>query len=164
MSDQDTELISANALNVTKVVGFGAAAAGVVSAVVAALGAVRDWDVMIQVALIGLAAVALVVTAAVVITDIRTRARLAMWVVPKKGDEAAVPVLLEIWNDAKKAGAPIEKLAGSAIASASGDRGEDGAPLSGVTDEDLREMILSSLVKVVRHEAVGTLFNGLNRR
>jgi len=69
--------------------------------------------VEVVIALIALAAVALVVMGAVVITDMLVRRDLAKKVVPVMGNEPAIPLTYKIWQELKP---DLEKAAPSAIA------------------------------------------------
>ena len=152
MRNKDTELVSADALDITKVTGFGSVIAGVISAAIAALGAIKTWDVRIQVALLALAAVALVVAGLIVIADIRARSRLAMWVVPQKGDTPARPLLQEMWQGSEN-GPSVETFA-QKLAEHNG---------GALTDEDdLREVAVALMHVAQRHpQTASALANGL---
>ncbi len=121
MANPDTYLASSDALNVTKFGAWGAALAGVVSALIAVIAKIQaGWPVGVVAALIGFAAVAFVVMGAVVITDMLVRRDLAKSVVPTKGNDPALPVQYKIWADLKpdleKAAPSIDTIIRAAVA------------------------------------------------
>jgi hypothetical protein len=103
MANPNTNLISADALDVTKFAAWGSGIAGVVAAVAAVVAklAKANWPVELLLALIGLAAVAFVVLGAVVIADMLVRRDLAKTVVPIKGNDPSVPLLYQVWTELK---------------------------------------------------------------
>jgi hypothetical protein len=121
MSNPNTNLISTDTLNVTRFAAWGSGIAGVVAAVAAV---VTKWtnklppDVVL--ALVGLAAVALVVLGAVVVTDMLVRRDLARAVVPINGNDPSLPLFYQVWKelkpDVEKAASALEAIAKDELA------------------------------------------------
>lgn len=130
MANPNTNLISSDALNVTKFGAWGAALAGVVSAIIAVIAKIQtSWPTGIVVALIGFAAVAFVVMGAVVIADMLVRRDLARQVVPIDGNDPSLPLLYQIWKELKpdleKAAPAMEEIVQAALAKQNGHALED---------------------------------------
>ena len=135
MANPNTNLISSDALNVTKFGAWGAALAGVVSALIAVIAKIQtNWPAGVVEALIGFAAVAFVVMGAVVITDMVVRRDLAKHVMPTNGNDPAVPLQYQIWAELKP---DLEKVAPSidAIARAAVAKQEARRPLEDIWKE-----------------------------
>jgi hypothetical protein len=176
MANSHTDVIAADALNVTKFTGFGSAVGGVMAATIAALGGAKGWPVPLQGALIGLAAVAVLVAGAVVVADMRTRAYLAARVLPKTDGGPAIPVLAEVWSDLSRIAPRLEEVALKLVErepgapQRAGSANGSSAPTIG--DEDLRKVLVAAFLQLARRnpeEAVAALAgdvkaNGSSRR
>lgn len=98
----ENQYITSDALNVTKFAGWGSFLAGVIAAAAAAMGEIQDkLPTEIQIGLLAIAGVALVVVAAVVITDMRARKELALadMEIKSKVQPTGLDVVKRDWND-----------------------------------------------------------------
>jgi len=171
MANRSADVIAADALNVTKFTGFGSAAGGVIAAVIAALAGAKGWPMPLQGALVGLAAVAVLVAGAVVIADMRTRAYLATRILPKTGDDPGTPVLIEIWRDLIKAAPSLDTIAlklaeRGASARRPESRSNGKSTTATLSEDDLREVMAAAFIRFARQkpdEALAVLAGGMTK-